>query len=97
MEQQVRLIKLCLNETYSIVHIGNYFSGEFPIQNCLKQYNVVLPLLFNFALEYDIRKTQENQMGLKLNWTRQLQVYADYVKLLRSNINITRKTLFDSN
>jgi hypothetical protein len=33
----VRLIKLCLNETYSEVHIANILSDYFPIQNGLKQ------------------------------------------------------------
>jgi hypothetical protein len=34
-------------------------------------------MLFNFVLEYAIRKIQENQVGLKLNGTHQLLAYAD--------------------
>jgi hypothetical protein len=33
----VRLIKMCLNETYSKVRIGKRLSDSFPIQNGLKQ------------------------------------------------------------
>jgi hypothetical protein len=33
----VRLIKMCLNETYSKICTGKYLSGAFPIQNGLKQ------------------------------------------------------------
>jgi hypothetical protein len=33
----VRLIKMCLNETYSKFHIGKHVSDSFPIQNGLKQ------------------------------------------------------------
>jgi hypothetical protein len=31
----VRLIKMCLNETYSGVHVGKYLFYNFPIQNFL--------------------------------------------------------------
>jgi hypothetical protein len=33
----VRLVKMCLNETYSKVHKGRQLSDSSPIQNCLKQ------------------------------------------------------------
>jgi hypothetical protein len=55
-------------------------SDNYPIQNVLKQGNALSPLLFNFALEYGIKKVQEIQVGLKLNWTHQLLTYADDVK-----------------
>jgi hypothetical protein len=32
----VRLIKMCLNETYSKVRVGKLLSDKFPIQNELK-------------------------------------------------------------
>jgi hypothetical protein len=35
-----------------------------------------------YALEYAIRKTQENQEGLELNVAHQLPAYADDVSLL---------------
>jgi hypothetical protein len=47
----VRLVKMCLNETYSRVRVGKHLSDRFPIQNGLKQGDALTPLLFNFALE----------------------------------------------
>jgi hypothetical protein len=46
----VKLIKMCLNETYSRVRVGKFLSDKFPVQNGLKQ-DVLSPLLFNFALD----------------------------------------------
>jgi hypothetical protein len=43
---------MCLNETYSKIHISKHLSGAFPIKNGLKQGDALSPLLFNFALEY---------------------------------------------
>jgi hypothetical protein len=90
---------MCLNETYSKVHTGKHLSDSFLIQNGLKQGDALSPLLLNFALEYAIRKVQENQVGLKLNGTHQLLAYADDVNLLEDNTDTIEKnteTLIDA-
>jgi hypothetical protein len=51
-----RLIKMYLNETYSKFWVGKHLCDIFPTRDVLKQAHALLPLLFNFALEYAIRK-----------------------------------------
>jgi hypothetical protein len=87
----VRLIKMCLNETYSRVRIGKYLSDMFPITNGLKQGDALSLLLFNFALIYSIRRVQVNKDGLKLNGTHKRLVYADDVNTLGGSVNIIKK------
>jgi hypothetical protein len=72
---------------YSKVRLGKHLSEDFPTRNGLKQGDALSPLLFKFTLEYVIRKVQENQVGLKLNRTHLLLVYADDVHLLEDNID----------
>jgi hypothetical protein len=46
----VRLIKMCLNETYRRVRVGKHLSDMLPVKNDLKQGVALSPLLFNCAL-----------------------------------------------
>ena len=83
---------MCLNETYSRVWVSKHLSDIFPIRNSLKQ-DVLSPLIFNFALEYAIRRVQVNQDGLQLNGTHQFFVYANDVNILDGSVHTTYKKI----
>jgi len=87
----VWLIKICLSETYSSVRVGKAVADMIPIRNGLKQEDALSPLLFNFALEYAIKRVQVNQDGLKLLGTHQILVYADNVYILGRSIHTVKK------
>ena len=48
-------------------------------------------MLFNFALEYAIRRAQVTQNWLKLNGIHQLLVYADDVNILGGSVLTVKK------
>jgi hypothetical protein len=57
----------------------------------LKEGDALTPLLFNFPLEYVIRRVQVNQDGLKLNGTHQLLAYADDVNILGGSVRTVKE------
>jgi hypothetical protein len=80
----IKLIKMCLNETYNYLCIGKNLSATFHVRNKGMLFFI---FLFNFALEYIIRKVQENKAGVKFSGTYQLLVYADNSNLLGEILN----------
>jgi hypothetical protein len=59
----VRLVKMCLTETYSRVRVGGNLSEMFPIRNGLKQGDVLSASLLNCALEYAIRRIHVSRVA----------------------------------
>ena len=64
------------------VQVGKHLSDSFPIRNGLKQEDVFLPLLLNFAFDSAKRRIQVNRDGLKLNGTHQRLVCVGDVNIL---------------
>jgi hypothetical protein len=75
----VTLIKICLNETYSKVRVGAE-TGRCPIA-----------IAFQLSFGICHQEVQENQVGLELNGTHQLLVYADDFNLLGDSMNIIKQ------
>jgi len=71
--------------------VGKNLSDVFPIRNSLKKGDALSPLLFNFALEYAIRRVHVNQDGSKLNGIHQLLAYADD-NILGGSIHTIKET-----
>jgi hypothetical protein len=87
----VRLMKMCLTETYSGNRVGKNLFEMFPIRNGLKHGDVLTLLLFNFVLEYAIKRVQVNQDGLTLNGKHQLLAYANDVNILGGSVHIVKE------
>jgi hypothetical protein len=60
---------------------GKHLSNMFPIKYGLKQGDALLPLYFNCAVEYAVRRVQVHQDDMKLHDTHQRLVYADDINM----------------
>jgi len=78
----VSFVETYLNDTCNRVRVGKYLSCTLPIENGLKQEDVLSPFLFKVALEYAVRMVHVNQDGLKFNGAYQLVVYVDDINML---------------
>jgi hypothetical protein len=87
----VRLIKMCLSESYSRVRLGKNFSAMFLTGNGLKKGDALSPLFFNVALVFAIRRVKVFQDCLKLNGINELLVYGNDVNVLGGSVRTIRE------
>jgi hypothetical protein len=83
----VRLIKMCLTETYRRGRAAKNLPDMFPIRNISKQGDSLSPWLCNLALEYAFKTVRLNQNVMKLNGTHELVVHADDVNILGGSVH----------
>jgi len=88
--KMVRLIKMCLEESYSRVRLGNHLCDMFPIR-MLSKKELFYRHCFSTFLDYAISRVQVNKDDLKLNGKHQILVYADYVNIFGGSVYTIKK------
>ena len=87
----VRLVKMCLTETYSRVRVGKNLSDRFPIRNGLKHGDALTLCFSILPCSMPLGGFRVNQNGLKLNGTHQILAYADDVNILEGSVHTVKK------
>ena len=78
----IKLVKLTLTETISMVRVQGETSAPFEIYNGVRQGDALACLLFNLALEKVVRDSGINTRGTIFNRSVQILAYADDIDIL---------------
>ena len=81
---------MCLGESYSRFQVARHMSDVFPIKNGLNQGDALSTFLFNFVLDYAIKRVQVSQEGSKRG-IHQLLVCAEDVSILGASVHAIKK------
>jgi hypothetical protein len=73
--KRVRLIEMCLNETYNRVGVGKHLHYVLHNNSGLKQGDASSPLYFDCALENAIENVQANEEGLSFCFMLMTLIY----------------------
>lgn len=85
----IRMIKVCVEGSYSSIKIEGHYSETFEITTGLKQGDALSPALFNIALEKVVRRTELTTNIFGHNGPCLILAYADDLDVVgRSTVNV---------
>jgi hypothetical protein len=83
------LFSITTEKCCSKLWVCKHLPYTFSLKDISRQ-DVLRPLLFNFSLEYTLKRGQTNQKDLKLNGMHYLPVYPYDVSILGGSIHVIK-------
>ena len=87
----VRLIKVCLNETFRRVEVGKHTSDMLPVLEWFETWKCFIAIAFQLCFSVCSRMVQVNRDGLKLIGTHQRLFYAEDVIILGGSVHTVKE------
>ena len=88
----VTLVKMCMEGSHNIIKIDGQLSEPFTVLNGLRQGDALSPVLFNFALEWVMRKIQEIPRIFTARGMKLILAYADDIDIISDNLGEATRT-----
>jgi hypothetical protein len=91
----VKLIQICIINSKCRIRYNPQISGEFSVENDLRQGDTLSPMLFNIALEYMVKAVLESKIEVKIQENTEVTIiaYADDIMIVaESETNLKTKT-----